>query len=134
MGVRTALRLADYVVLAHDPAVKSQAVDFWEISAPYYQSVVDEILAGASPAVRERFDMLATEPGSVSAYWAFVEGITADERLSAAVRAADERILIDHRLGSDYRENVAAEVSYQELSELPAPGPVRCRPLARCRS
>jgi len=124
---RTARRLADYVVLAHDPAVKSQAVDFWETSTPYYQSVVEEILKGASPAVRERLEVLAQEPASISAYWAFVEAITVDERLSQAVHAADQRILIDHRLGSAYRADSAVEVSYQELSKLPAPrsGPVQ---------
>jgi hypothetical protein len=120
--MRTALRLADYVVLAHDPAVKSQAVDFWEISTPYYLSVVEEILAGASPAVRDRFEALAGEPASISAYWAFVEAITVDERLANAVHTADQGILIDHRLGSDYREDAAVEVSYQELSRLPASG------------
>jgi hypothetical protein len=125
-GVRTARRLADYVVLAHDPAVKSQAVDFWETSTPHYQSVVEEILKGASPAVRERLEVLAQEPACISAYWEFVEAITVDERLSQAVHAADQRILIDHRLGSAYREDSAVEVSYQELSKLPAPrsGPV----------
>src|SRR5579859_5200518 len=121
-AVRMAQRLADYVVLAHDPAVKSQAVDFWEASAPYYQSVVQEILAGASATVRERLETLAREPTSIPAYWAFAEAIIVDERLSEAVRAADQQILIDHRLGRDCREGTVAEVSYQELSGLPATG------------
>src|SRR5579859_6929404 len=75
-GVRIAQRLADYVVLAHDPAVKSQAVDFWEISAPHYQSVVQEILARAPAAVRQRLEALAREPASASAYWAFADAVT----------------------------------------------------------
>jgi hypothetical protein len=122
-GVRTAQRLADYVVLAHDPAVKSQALDFWETSKPHYESVVAEILAGASPAIRERLEVLARKPASIPAYWAFVEAVTVDERLTEAVHAADQEILIDHKLGSEYREDTAVEVSRQELSKLAAPGP-----------
>ena len=122
-GVGTAQRLADYVVLAHDPAVKEQAVDFWEFSEPHYQAVVAEIRAGASPTVRERLDALARTPASRPAYWAFVAAVTVDERLSEAVLAADQQILIDHALGPDYAEDAAAEVSYQELSGLPGPAP-----------
>jgi hypothetical protein len=132
-GGRTAQRLADYVVLAHDPAVKIQAVDFWEASEPHYRSVVDAIVAGASAGVRDRLEVLAREPASVSAYWAFVEAVTVDERLSEAVHAADQQILIDHKLGSDFREGAAMEVSHQELSKIPAPepGPVPADALAQ---
>jgi hypothetical protein len=132
-GVRTARRLADYVVLAHDPAVRSQAVDFWEISQPHYQLVVREIASGASPAARERLEALAREPASLPAYWAFVAAVTVNERLSKAVRDADQQILIDHKVGSDYREDPLAGVSRQELSELPAgrPGAVPADALAQ---
>ena len=53
-------RLAEYVVLAYDPALRDQAADFWETSRPHYQAVVTEILAGASPL---RGSVLRRSPG-----------------------------------------------------------------------
>src|SRR5690606_38119237 len=42
-------RLAAFAVLAHDPAVPAIAADWWEISAPWYRSVMRalaELVAG----------------------------------------------------------------------------------------
>jgi hypothetical protein len=109
-GTNFARRLADYVVLAHDPAVREQAVDFWELSQPHYDAVAAAVAAclGDHERLCESYRALAREPGSVAAYRRFArlaEGIPRDG-LADIVAAADDGIFIDHWLGPGYTEPV----------------------------
>jgi hypothetical protein len=126
MGTNFARRLADYVVLAHDPAVREQAVDFWELSQRHYDAVAAATAAcvGDHEELCDSYRGLAREPGSVPAYRQFArlaEGIPRD-RLADIVAAADDCILIDHWLGRDYTEPVPT-VALSDLRGAPLSPP-----------
>jgi hypothetical protein len=117
-----ARRLADYVVLAHDPSVKQQAVDFWELSRPHYDAVIAAVTACAEEHadLRGHYDVLARNPRSIAAYrdFAGVAKLLASGPLAEAVVIADANILIDHYLGRRYVEP-APTITYADLRRSP---------------
>jgi hypothetical protein len=73
-GATLARRLADYVVLAHDPAVRDQPVDFWELSQPHYAAATGALAAacaGQHQKLRDSYHALTGAPGPVAAYRQF---------------------------------------------------------------
>lgn len=109
--------LTRYVVLAHDPAVRGVAADFWLHSAPYYRAVVDGVEAlveGDAPA-RGAFRALREEPTHRRRESALREALVAllaggaevPEGLRERVAEADREADIDYH--PPVAEPVAAE-------------------------
>lgn len=128
-------RLAEYVVLAHDPAVPAVAADWWEISEPHYLSVVrpladfvageraDAALAAlvASPTDRRREIALGDSLDPL-----LERDPAARSRFTGLLAAADAHVLVRHHRGTGV-DHPAAEVTVDDttawLRPRPEPGP-----------
>lgn len=109
-AVRTlARRLADYAVLAHDPAVPAATVGYWEMSRDDYVAIDDEVrglLAGDPTGARAHRALIA-DPRDPDLHRELAGRLTEtlyrrpteQRRLSSSVGAADRRIWLDHHLG-----------------------------------
>ena len=99
-GSLTALatRLADYIVLANDPAVPLIADDFWRLSRAHFRSVATlvERLAATDQETRAALAQLAANPS--------------DRPAREALRAAAERLLADRRTERETRETLGRAV------------------------
>ena len=106
-----ARRLADYVVLAHDPAVPDVAPDYWKLSEPQYRSVTAAVraLADGDAATRARLRELSGSPLTAGGHRRFrhclLSGLADPNirsELTRIVTDADARIWIDLHLGARY--------------------------------
>jgi hypothetical protein len=110
---RTAARLSDYAVLAHDPAAPAVALEHWTRTEPHVRRVggwLANLCLGRSPAWSayralvdspadpQRHRTLAT---AVAAVLVAVPGRLAE--VLDLLGTADRRIWLDHHLGADYR-------------------------------
>jgi hypothetical protein len=106
-------RLAGYVVLAHDPAVAVVAGDYWEHSAPYYRSVIENTaaLAGRDPAVLAAYQRLVADPTDAAAERCLraqlADLLRREPALDATARqaadVADDNVYIGHFCGAEYQ-------------------------------
>ncbi|MFH8359835.1 condensation domain-containing protein [Streptomyces anulatus] len=104
-----ARRLADYAVLAHDPAVPAATVGYWEMSRADHAAIDDEVrkLLAGNPAGARAHRALIADPQDPARHRELA-GLLAEtlrrrpaeqRRLSSSVDAADGRIWLDHHLG-----------------------------------
>ncbi|WP_430787964.1 glycosyltransferase [Actinoplanes sp. G11-F43] len=110
-GAALADRLTSYAVLAHDPAVRTVAADYWLHSEPYYRAVIDalhRLTAGDAPA-RDAVRELSARPDDIRAelrVHRLLAGLatTRAGRADAerAVREADGNVYIDYLRGAQY--------------------------------
>lgn len=127
-------RLAAFAVLAHDPAVPAIAADWWEISAPWYRSVMRalaELVAGR-PA-EEALDRLAAAPEDTERETALADALDrllatapADRaRLEGLMAKAREHMLIGYHRG-EHADRCARPVTLGDLEgDLPFVRPPR---------
>ncbi|MFC4146118.1 glycosyltransferase [Micromonospora mangrovi] len=112
-------RLTSYAVLAHDPAVRIVALDYWLHSEPYYRRVLDTLtdLTEGEPAARAAVRELFDRPDDIRAELRVQRMLTrltatrpeAARAAADAVREADGNVYIDYLRGPQY---------------VPAPAPV----------
>ncbi|MFI5721543.1 condensation domain-containing protein [Streptomyces cyaneofuscatus] len=125
-----ARRLADYAVLAHDPAVPAATAGYWEMSRAHYAAIDDEVrglLADAPDGARAHTELI-TAP-HVPDHHRQLSGHLAEAlhrrpveqaRLSARVAATDGSIWLDHHLG-DRHSAGAKPLGLEEISALTGP-------------
>lgn len=104
-----ARRLADYVVLAHDPAVPAATAGYWEMSRAHYTAIDDEVRGFSAKGVggAQAYQALATEahdPAHHRVLAGHLVGMLHQRpaelaRLGALVAATDREIWLDHHLG-----------------------------------
>ncbi|WP_228994901.1 condensation domain-containing protein [Streptomyces sp. DH8] len=102
-------RLADYAVLAHDPAVPAATAGYWEMSRAHYTAVDDEVrgLLAEDVAGARAYRTLAAaahDPAHHRALTGHLAALlhrhpTEQVRLGALVAATDHEIWLDHHLG-----------------------------------
>jgi hypothetical protein len=119
-----ARRLTSYVVLAHDPAVRDVAADYWLHSEPYYRDVVSWLTANTAedPEAVAVLRALIARPADVTTerHLEAHLGALLDERpqlLAEAlriVRSADEEVYIDYFLGPRH-SGTAVPVQLEDL-------------------
>ncbi len=129
-----ARRLAEYVVLSHDPAVPLVAADYWQHSQPFYRAVVDQarLLAGSDRDSLAAFDRLTERPADVTAETRLESELARllarqPERAVAcaeAVRTADDNVYIGYLRGAGYQSQ-PIPVTLGSLRESAAPPPSR---------
>jgi hypothetical protein len=100
------------MVLAHDPAVRAIAADYWMHSERFYARVAARLteLCADAPETSTALRGLTVSPTDVAAQRRFeaaldrglVDRLGQDAELVSAVRAADEHVYIDYFLGSQY--------------------------------
>ncbi|UZI32364.1 condensation domain-containing protein [Streptomyces sp. VB1] len=108
-GRALARRLADYAVLAHDPAVPAATAGYWEMSRAHYTAVDGETrgLLAAGPAVAQAHRALVARPDDPARHRELTRLLTGtlhrfppeQARLGALVGATDREIWLDHHLG-----------------------------------
>ena len=110
-------RLADYVVLAHDPAVPEVAPDYWKLSEPQYRLVAAAVraLARGNPVTQARLRELSDSPLEPGRHRKFrhclLPGLAdphTRSELTRIVTDADARIWIDLHLGARYNATAPA--------------------------
>jgi hypothetical protein len=128
-------RLADFVVLAHDPAVAAVAADWWEISGPHYRRVV-AALAGHTAAHGGAGELTAlaaapTDGARAAALATVLDAALARlpaerHRLAALVADAERHILVDLHRGAA-ADTATAPVDLADLESWQRPRPGRPR-------
>lgn len=104
-----ARRLADYAVLAHDPAVPAATAGYWEMSRADYAAVDDAVrgLLADDPDGARAHTVLTAAPHAPESHRELAEHLAGalrrrparQARLSALAGAADRNIWLDHHLG-----------------------------------
>ncbi|MBV1849426.1 glycosyltransferase [Catellatospora tritici] len=136
-GDDLAKRLTRYVVLAHDPAVRDVAADYWLHSETFYAAVMAEldVIAAADPTTEAALRRLVADPTDAAAERRLEALLTLllGERpelftgAAAALRDADANVFINYLRGPDHRagaEPVATDRLWAWASEtMPPPQP-----------
>ncbi|MEW2312334.1 condensation domain-containing protein [Streptomyces sp. NPDC006864] len=129
-----ARRLADYAVLAHDPAVPAATAGYWERSRAHY-TAIDDVVRGFSAkdvAGARAYQALATaahDPVHHRVLTGYLAGMlhrhpAEQARLGALVAASDREIWLDHHLGDRHTPD-RAPLGLKEVHALAGP---RVRP------
>ncbi|MBT2896408.1 condensation domain-containing protein [Streptomyces sp. McG3] len=125
-----ARRLADYAVLAHDPAVPAATAGYWEMSRAHYAAIDDDVRG-----------LLAEDPDGTRAHKALTAGAhdparhreltghlagalhqrpAEQARLSACVAASDREVWLDHHLGDRHTAG-STPLGLEEVRALAGP-------------
>ncbi|MFE1320594.1 condensation domain-containing protein [Kitasatospora phosalacinea] len=144
-AARLARRLADYTVLAHDPAVPAATAGYWELSRAAFAAVDGRTraVAAAEPGARAAHSALVAAPADPQRHRALAERLAPllgsapePERaaLAALVARSDGEIWLDHHLGDRHAPGaagpdtaalraLAAGARDRRAGERPADGP-----------
>ncbi|MFJ9034749.1 glycosyltransferase [Streptomyces sp. NPDC102274] len=125
-----ARRLADYAVLAHDPAVPAATVGYWEMSRASYAAIDGEVrmlLAENLDGRRVHTALIAT-PHEPAHHRSLTEHLAAllhrqpaqQARLAALTDAADRELWLDHHLG-DRHSGGATPLGIEDVRALARP-------------
>ncbi|MFD4178033.1 condensation domain-containing protein [Streptomyces anulatus] len=112
-----ARRLADYAVLAHDPAVPAATAGYWEMSRAHYAAIdggTRELLA-EDPAGAQAHRALVARPDDPARHRELTGRLAGalhrrpaeQARLGALVGATDREIWLDHHLGDRHTAGTA---------------------------
>ncbi|NUV87825.1 hypothetical protein G6W61_16650 [Streptomyces sp. KAI-26] len=104
-----ARRLADYAVLAHDPAVPAATAGYWEMSRADYAAIDDEMhsLLSDDPGGDQAYKALVASPHDPARHRELTGHLTTalhrrpdrQKSLGALISTVDGRIWLDHHLG-----------------------------------
>ncbi len=130
---RTALRLAEYVVVRHDASAREIAVDYWEASRGSYEEVVGHVVRLLRPdaAGMAAYESVVHDPTSVTAFRqlhaSLVEALVADEAaeptFALLLDDVDCETRIGVHLGMHYDRSSPPVDIHDLLTHPPARGP-----------
>ncbi|MET9092807.1 condensation domain-containing protein [Streptomyces cyaneofuscatus] len=125
-----ARRLADYAVLAHDPAVPAATAGYWEMSHAHYAAIDDEVrgLLADGPNGARAHTALTAAPHDPARHRELTGHLAEalhrrpaeQARLSARIAGADGNIWLDHHLG-DRHPAGATPIGLEEVRALARP-------------